>query len=135
MKSLIQSTKIVVVLYQRSAAVSPVCWLTVQVMLFLRRLETDHDRTPPTLRRSVTEKQAVVKHQACGCFLHFLRIYERLCPSTEYGEAAESLTSQFMSGFLDPDLGHVLEATVPPGDPSSVAAFRPGPSKVSFNIQ
>ena len=97
-------------------------------MLFLRRLETDHDRTPPSLRSSVTEKQAIAKHQACACFLHFLNVFERACPPTEYPEAAESLTSQFMSGYLDPDLGHILETSVPPGDLAAVAAFRPGPS-------
>ena len=103
---------------------------TVQVMLFLRRMENDHDLTPPTLRRSLTEKQAVVKHQACACFLHFLKIYERAGPPTEYAEAEESLTSQFMSGYLDPDLGHILESSVPPGELSGVSAFRPGPSNM-----
>ena len=84
-----------------------------KVMLFIKRLESDHDATPPPMRKAFT-------------FLHFLSQLQKLSPPAAFEEAEKSLRTQFMLGYMDPDLSHVLESQFPPGDVSSIAAFRLG---------
>ncbi|CAK9116298.1 unnamed protein product [Durusdinium trenchii] len=63
---------------------------------------------------------------ACGCFLFFLQKFKAIVPEKELAEMERGLRSQFMSGFLDGDLLHVLEEQVPlSADIKAVGAFRP----------
>ena len=93
--------------------------------LFLQRILAAFDNTPAPMRKAMTHKEGLVAHQCCGAFVHFLSELEKIAPPAEYQEAATSLTSQFGFGYLDPDLLHGLESSVPPGDVRSVSAFRP----------
>lgn len=88
------------------------------------RLIRDHDNTAEQLRKAFTFKDALAVHQAAGCLLHFLGLLESMVPSGEFGKMRAELLNQFMQGFMDADLCHVLSAQVPPGDIKSVAAFR-----------
>lgn len=97
-----------------------------KVMLFIKRLESDHDATPPPMRKAFTFAQGLAKLQVCGAFLHFLSQLQKLSPPAAFEEAEKSLRTQFMLGYMDPDLSHVLESQFPPGDVSSIAAFRLG---------
>ncbi|CAK9093865.1 FO synthase subunit 1, partial [Durusdinium trenchii] len=106
------------------------------VMLFIKRLESDHDATPPPMRKAFTFAQGLAKLQVCGAFLHFLSQLQKLSPPAAFEEAEKSLRTQFMLGYMDPDLSHVLESQFPPGDVSSIAAFRPfvaGAEKIQQN--
>ena len=88
------------------------------------RVIGDFDRMAPGLRKAINFKDAQAVHSAAGCFLHFLRILKQMAPAAFYDECRESLHSQFMQGFLDPDLCHVLTVQVPPGDMKGLSAFR-----------
>ena len=96
----------------------------VEVKLFLERLLYDHDHCPPSMRKALSFRDGLPKHQACGAFLHYLKMFERMCPAADFAEASDSLTEQFKLGYLDPDLLHGLEQSVPPGDLKSISAFR-----------
>ena len=93
--------------------------------LFLHRSVANFDNTPAPMRKAMTYKEGLQVHQSCGAFVHFLEELESIAPPAEYQEAARALHSQFGFGYLDPDLLHCLESTVPPGDVRSVSAFRP----------
>lgn len=98
----------------------------LEVTLFVDRLLADYDQAVPAMRKALTFKDGVVKHQACGAFLHYLKCFERMCPAAEFPDISEQLTKQFLLGFLDPDLLHSLEQQVPPGDLKAISAFRRG---------
>ena len=90
----------------------------------MQRIQNDHDRTPSSMRKALSFSQALAKHQCCGLYLHFAQLLKRMMPPDDFVEAKKSLSSQFASGYLDPDLSHALETTFPPGDVSSISAFR-----------
>ena len=90
------------------------------------RLLADHDGKAVGLQKGISFRDAVVIHQSAGCFLHFLKVMEKQAPSKIFQEAKDHLTNQFLSGFMDGDLTHVVASTVPPGDIKSVASFRLG---------
>lgn len=95
-----------------------------QALLFVQRLLSDHDSTPPQLRKPLTFREALGKHQACGGFLHYLRLLQQMAPAADYPEMEKDLKQQFRYGYLDPDILHSLETMVPPGDIQMVGAFR-----------
>lgn len=99
-------------------------------MLFLQRVEGDFDKTPAPMRKALSYRDALSKHQCCAMFLHFLSRLQRMCPPSEFNEAAVNLRQQFCQGFMDPDLLHAAEQQVPPGDLEGVAAFRPFVSQI-----
>ena len=76
------------------------------------------------MRKAVSYTIGLQKHQACGAFLHFLRMFERLAPPADYDRAYVELHKMFLRGLLDADLQHVLTTSFPPGDLSAIAAFR-----------
>ena len=90
------------------------------------RLLADFDQSVASMRKALSFKDGLVKHQACGGFLHYLKSFERMCPAAKFPEISEQLTKQFHMGFLDPDLLFSLESQVPPGDIKSISAFRRG---------
>lgn len=93
-------------------------------MLFLERMLADHDGCAPQMRKPLTYRDALSKHQACGGFLHYLNVLQKIAPSGEFAAMESDLRNQFRFGYLDPDILHSLEATVPPGDAQMVGAFR-----------
>ena len=72
----------------------------------------------------MTFVQACKLHQHCGLFLFFLAKLRDIAPSKDFGTMEGSLKDQFMHGYLDGDLAHVMESMVPPGDPAAITSFR-----------
>ncbi|CAL1145066.1 unnamed protein product [Cladocopium goreaui] len=99
-------------------------------LLFVDRIKQDYDSSQPAMRKAVSYTIGLQKHQACGAFLHFLRMFERLAPPADYDRAYVELHKMFLRGLLDADLQHVLTTSFPPGDLSAIAAFRPYVAKV-----
>lgn len=93
-----------------------------EVLLFVSRLQTDFDATPPALRKACSFKDGLSKHQCCGA--HFLSVLQRMSPPAEFKVAEESLLAQFMKSFMDLDLSHAIKQQVPRGDLHAIAAFR-----------
>ena len=99
----------------------PVCGC--KVMLLLQRIIHDHDNTAPQLRKAVSYRDGITKHQACAAFLHYLKLLRRIAPACDFSCEME-LRSQFAFGYMGPDLLHNLENSVPPGNLNDVSAFR-----------
>ena len=97
-----------------------------QVHLVVDRLIADHDGKAEGLRKGINFRDALTLHQSAGCFLHFLKVLEKQAPSKIFQESKDHLINQFLSGFMDGDLTHVVASTVPPGDIKSVTSFRLG---------
>ena len=97
--------------------------------LFLDRLEHEHDTTFVDSRKALSFKDGLKLHQVAGLFLTMLAKLELVAPSRDFPAMRSGLLDQFMHGYLDADLQHVLEQSVPPGDPNSIGGFRrpPGP--------
>lgn len=95
-----------------------------EVLLLLWRLEHDHDACVPELRKAVTFKDALRVHQSCGAFLHFIKLLRDLAPESDFPAMHDGLKSQLKLGYLDADFAHILDTTVPPGDPAAVGSFR-----------
>lgn len=95
-----------------------------EVTLFVDRVIGDWDRKPPNQRRPLLYKDGLNLHQASGAFIHYLDTLERGFPAKQFPDVAASLRGQFLEGYLDPDLLHSLNQSVPPGDMKSVGSFR-----------
>ncbi|CAL1141851.1 unnamed protein product [Cladocopium goreaui] len=94
------------------------------VGLFLQRLEFDHDHCFVDSRKACNFNQACKLHQLCGLYLFFLQRLRDIAPAADFPTISAGLLDQFLHGYLDGDLGHSLESSVPPGDLSSIGAFR-----------
>lgn len=94
------------------------------MLLFVDRIIADFDHTAQPLRKALSFRDALSKHQACGGFLHFLKALERIAPASDFQTMKDDLLRQFQYGYLDPDILHSLENQVPPGDIGAVSAFR-----------
>ena len=95
-----------------------------EVRLFCQRLVGDWDNSAPSLRKAWNFKDAIVLHQCTGAFLHFQHLLERGFPAKLWPQAKATLTTQFLQGFMDPDLLHAMSTTVPPGDAKSIGSMR-----------
>ena len=95
-----------------------------EVLLFVQRLISDHDNAPAPLRKPLSLREGVLKHQACAGFLHYLRVLQKMAPAADFDSMKTELHRQFAFGYLDPDIQHSLETQVPPGDIRQVGAFR-----------
>ena len=71
-------------------------------------------------------RDTMAKHAACGGFLHFLAELEKIAPAGQFQQMAAHLQHQFEFGYIDADLLHALETSVPPGKLGDVSAFRLG---------
>ena len=100
----------------------------------VRRLVSDHDNTAEKMRKAFSFKDAQTIHQAAGAFLHCLAVLEKMAPASSFPEAKGSLMNQFMQGFMDADLLHMLTETVPPSDIKSVSSFRPANIKIDMFV-
>ena len=92
--------------------------------MLLTSMEHDHDTMLPESRKPFTFKDASKLHQCCGAFIYFIQKLRDMAPEKEYPAMLESLQSQFIHGYLDADLLHVLECNVPPGDLAAIGSFR-----------
>ena len=93
-------------------------------MLFIQRICSDWDASPPSQRKALTTKEAVAIHQQCAMILHFLDCLEARLPSAEFPAAKSKLMAAFLLGGLDPELTMAAEQSVPPGDMKAIGAFR-----------
>ena len=107
-------------------------WIA-EATLVVQRLIADHDGTAEQLRKAFGFKDAMLIHQAGGCFLHFLSVLQRMSPANSFNDARDRLMDQFMKGFMDADLLHVLSSSVPPGDIKSVGSFRTANCRIFLN--
>ena len=95
-----------------------------EALLFVERMKHDFDNCAIPLRQPLKYGAALKLHQACGAFLHYLREYEQLVSATEAMNARGELYNMFVRGFMDPDLHHSMEQSVPPGRIEDVSSFR-----------
>lgn len=109
----------------------PSCWsdhvasVVCEVLLFLSRIQKDHDRTPDAMRKALAYKEGLQVHQCCGAYIHCLGLLEKQSPPDQFSGMKENLDRQFESGFMDADLNFAIEQLVPPISLSSIGAFRP----------
>lgn len=95
-----------------------------EVTLFVDRVIGDWDKKPANQRKPLLYKDAINLHQASGAFIHYHDALERGFPAKAFPDASTSLRAQFLEGYLDPDLLHSLNTSVPPGDMKSIGSFR-----------
>lgn len=93
-------------------------------MLLLDRLEHDMDNDADGRKGPLNYKDACKLHQCCGMFLHYLQKLEALAPSKDFPSMRSGLIDQFKHSYMDADLLHSLEHSVPPGDLTAVGSFR-----------
>ena len=94
--------------------------------MFLRRVTNDSKRSPPDVRKALNYKDAQVKHQVCGGYIHFKARIQAKCPEGEWASLSKDLDTAFFDQFLDADLQAALQNSVPPGDVAAIGAMRPG---------
>ncbi|CAE7315755.1 unnamed protein product, partial [Symbiodinium sp. CCMP2456] len=80
----------------------------------------DYDNTPPTMRKAMCNHCVMLQIQKATGFLHWLRLLEMEAPAKDYDTMATQLKQQFMYGFMDGDIVHILETEVPPGELAAV---------------
>ena len=95
-----------------------------EVSLLLDRLEKKFDTCFVDNRPATSYKEGLRIHQSCGLFIHMLERLEALAPSKGFPSMKKGLMEQFVHSYLDADLAHVIEHTVPPADLSAIGAFR-----------
>ncbi|CAK9106185.1 unnamed protein product, partial [Durusdinium trenchii] len=98
-------------LFNRGFSSGTGCW---DVKLFLQRLTGDWDRQPVELRKTWSLKDAQSLHGACGFFLHVMGELESQVARSDFDDCKDAILSQFMTGFSDPEIDHLLQTTVPP---------------------
>ena len=89
------------------------------------RMCSDWDKMHPGMRKPWNVKDTTHIHALCGGYIHFKLLLKSKLPETEFKEVIARLDEQFLLGFLDADLDHALQSTVPPGCLSSVGFLRP----------
>ena len=82
--------------------------------LFLERLKSDWDRLPLGLKKPWNAKEALAIHSACGGYLAIMRALQAAVPQADFESHEQQLNDQFNLSYLDPDILHFLENTVPP---------------------
>lgn len=82
-------------------------------MLFCDRLSGDWDRCPPDQRRLIATKDALTLHSVTGAFTHFRNRLKAHVPKADFDAVSTSLDSQFLSGFLDAELLHLIHSAAP----------------------
>ncbi|CAK9013327.1 unnamed protein product [Durusdinium trenchii] len=68
-------------------------------LLLVRRMCSDWDKQPPTLRKPWGHRETVAMHAICGGYLHFMAALKSKVPKSEYEHVAKSIDVQFMSVF------------------------------------
>ncbi|CAK9079952.1 FO synthase subunit 1, partial [Durusdinium trenchii] len=94
------------------------------VALFVDRLIKDWDRQPVGLKKSWGYREAAQLHAVCGAFIHYTNVLKAKISEETYQAELPGLKEQFAGSFLDPELLHSLQSSVPPGDISSISVLR-----------
>ena len=97
-----------------------------EVALFVDRLIKDWDRQPVGLKKSWGYREAAQLHAVCGAFIHYTNVLKAKISEETYQAELPGLKEQFAGSFLDPELLHSLQSSVPPGDISSISVLRQG---------
>ena len=63
-------------------------------------------------------------HSICGVFLTTMSSLQRRIPNKDYVEEEPKLREQFMQGYLDATMEHVLSSTGPPLDLTNLPFLR-----------
>ena len=92
--------------------------------LLLDRLEKKFDTCYVDNRAATSFKEGMRIHPSCVLFIPMLERLEALAPSKDFQSMKQGLMEQFMHAYLDADLAHVIENSVPPADLSTIGAFR-----------
>lgn len=69
-------------------------------------------------------KETQQLHAVCGAYLHFKALLKSKLPATSFNEVAGKFEEQFRASFLDADLEHALQTSVPPGDLKAIGFCR-----------
>ena len=93
-----------------------------EVNLFTQRMINDYDSQ--LTKKQLSYKESLARHQACGCFVYYMKKLKGVAPVSEFESCREALVGQFQLQYLDGDLLHHLETAVPPGNLEDVSAFR-----------
>ena len=75
-------------------------------------------------KKQLSYKESLARHQACGCFVYYMKKLKGVAPVSEFESCREALVGQFQLQYLDGDLLHHLETAVLPGNLEDVSAFR-----------
>lgn len=94
--------------------------------LFIQRLNADWDRIPPGLKKPWGFKDASAVHSACGGFLAIMTALKAEIPQSDFAQNEAQIREQFHLGYLDPDIIHFLESTIPPVNLQEVGFVRTG---------
>ena len=94
--------------------------------LFIERYCHDWDQLAEGMKRHLTMKEAIVLHQQCALFCHFMGVFEKTYPRGQFPAARDKLRNVFLMGGMDGELQLQAETTVPPGDLQALGAFRTG---------
>ena len=100
--------------------------LAAKVLLLIRRMVADWDKVPSGMRKPWNARDVQNLHAVTGGFLHFTNLLKQKIPTSEYDKSIGEIEEQFMSGFLDVDIAHVLETVPPPGQLEDVGFLRRG---------
>lgn len=93
-------------------------------MLLIDRMCRDWDKLPPTMRKAWVLKDVLNLHTCCGAFLTLIDQLQSRIPEKDYQAALPSIQEQFLLGYLDPEILHVVETTVPPANLTQVSFLR-----------
>lgn len=96
--------------------------------LFIERLKADWDRLPIGLKRPWNYKEALMVHAACGGYLAIMSALREAVPQADFEAHEQQIRDQFNLSYLDPDIIHFLENTVPPVNLQEVNFVRTGSS-------
>ena len=81
---------------------------------FIERLKKDWDRLPSGMKKPWLFKDALQVHASCGGFIAIMAALEKSFPKGDFDAASATLSDQFNSGYLDPDITAFLEVSTPP---------------------
>lgn len=95
---------------------------------------SDWDKVPPGMKVPFTLKVALQIHAACGGYLAIMEAFKQAVPQSDYEATLPQIQDQFKLGYLDSDITHFLESSVPPVNLQSVNFVRTG-SVRAFDIR
>ena len=84
----------------------------------------DWDRLPPGMKKPWGYKEALVVHAACGGYITIMSALQASVPQADYEAHEAQIREQFNLSYLDADIIHLLETTVPPVNLSDVNFVR-----------
>lgn len=98
--------------------------LEPEATILIERMCRDWDKQSAAMRKAWAPRETIQLHAICGGFLYFMTLLKSKVPVAEYEKHKTHLLEQFHMGFLDCDISHALETTVPPGTMHNVGFLR-----------